>query len=120
SVRRSRILVLWTRPPTCPSLNCYTMGTMAQDDREALCSIFRATNGPDGWFNTEGWNTVADLKNWFGVRVNAESRVVGLRLGDTYHRRDIDGRHDAACTSHFAFKASSCFTTSAKPGMRCL
>ena len=71
---------------------------MAQDDREALCSIYRATSGPEGWFNTEGWNTVADLKNWFGVQVNAESRVVGLHLGDTYHRRDIDhsdGERDA-------------------------
>ncbi|CAM9909926.1 unnamed protein product, partial [Ascophyllum nodosum] len=63
---------------------------MAQDDREALRLIFRATNGPDGWFNTEGWNTNAELGDWFGVQVNAsKSRVVGLHLGDTYHRRDI-------------------------------
>ena len=72
---------------------------MAQDDREALRSIFRATNGPDGWFNTEGWNTNAELGDWFGVQVNAsKSRVVGLHLGDTYHRRVIyyrDGERDA-------------------------
>ena len=67
---------------------------MAQDDREALRSIFRATNGPDGWFNTEGWNTNAELGDWFGVQVNAKSCVVGLHLGDTYHRRDIGGHHD--------------------------
>ncbi|CAM9377150.1 unnamed protein product, partial [Ascophyllum nodosum] len=51
-------------------------------------------NGPDGWFNTEGWNTNAELGDWFGVQVNAKSRVVGLHLGDTYHRRDIGGHHD--------------------------
>ena len=64
---------------------------MAQDDREALCSIFRATNGRDCWFNTEGWNTDAELGDWFGVQVDAENRVVGLHLGDTYHRRNIYG-----------------------------
>ena len=72
---------------------------MAQDDRETLCSIFRAINdGRDCWFNTEGWNTDAELGDWFGVQVNAESRVVGLHLGDTYHRGDIyrhGGERDA-------------------------
>ena len=65
-----------------------------KDDREALRSIFRATNGPDGWFNTEGWNTNAELGDWFGVQVNSKSRVVGLHLGDTYHPRDIGGHFE--------------------------
>ena len=67
---------------------------MAQVDREALRALFRTTNGSE-WFNTEGWNTDADLGLWFGVQVNAEGRVVGLHLGDTYHQEG-PGKQDAA------------------------
>lgn len=51
-----------------------------QTDREVLTTLYNATGGPN-WKNSAGWDTNADdLSDWYGVEVNGENRVVGLRL----------------------------------------
>lgn len=50
-----------------------------QIDREVLVALYNATDGPN-WKNSSGWSTNADLSDWYGVEVNSENRVVGLRL----------------------------------------
>ena len=52
---------------------------MPDVDREALCAIFDAANGRN-WPKYRGWCTDADIREWHGVRVNAEGRVVELHL----------------------------------------
>lgn len=52
---------------------------MAQTDRDRLLALYNATDGPH-WKNSTNWDTDADLSGWYGVRVNAQDRVVGLAL----------------------------------------
>ena len=57
---------------------------VAQDDvasdRAALEAIYRATDG-DNWSDNTNWLTAAPLGDWFGVEVDEDGRVTGLRLG---------------------------------------
>jgi Leucine-rich repeat (LRR) protein len=50
-------------------------------DRLALESFFRSCGGA-GWERKGGWMTEADLGEWEGVEVDAEGRVIKLRLGN--------------------------------------
>ena len=49
-------------------------------DREVLTVLYEEMNGPN-WIQSSGWLTDAPLAAWHGVEVNAEGRVVVLRLG---------------------------------------
>jgi hypothetical protein len=48
-------------------------------DRLALEALFKSCGGAD-WLNKDGWMTEAALGEWYGVKVDAEGRVVELRL----------------------------------------
>ena len=50
-------------------------------DREILEVLHDATGGPD-WTNSDKWLTDAPLRDWYGVRVDNQSRVTALDLGD--------------------------------------
>ena len=52
----------------------------AETDRAALVAVYRATGGAD-WTNKANWLSDKPLENWYGVEVNGDSRVTGLRLG---------------------------------------
>ena len=49
-------------------------------DREVLAVLYEEMNGPN-WIHNAGWLTDAPLSAWHGVEVNAEGRIVALRLG---------------------------------------
>jgi Leucine-rich repeat (LRR) protein len=51
----------------------------AATDRLALEALFKNTNGPD-WTEKDGWCTDAALGDWNKVDVDAEGRVVKLKL----------------------------------------
>ena len=48
-------------------------------DRDVLETLYHGTGGPD-WFNKQNWLTGAPLRQWYGVIVGGQGRVVGLRL----------------------------------------
>lgn len=49
-------------------------------DRKTLLVLFGVTGG-SAWRNNQGWNTSLPTKEWYGVILNAEDRVVELDLG---------------------------------------
>ena len=51
-----------------------------ETDRAALVAVYRATGG-DGWTDNTSWLSAAPLGDWYGVEVNGDGRVTGLRLG---------------------------------------
>ena len=57
------------------------VGQAHAGDKAVLTAFFDATGGPD-WVNNAGWKSVAPLGQWYGVTVDAEGRVVSLRLRD--------------------------------------
>lgn len=48
-------------------------------DGEILAALYESTGGAD-WEESEGWLTDARLGEWFGVKTNADGRVVSLDL----------------------------------------
>lgn len=48
-------------------------------DRIALLALYGLTGGAT-WNNNDNWDTDADLSLWHGVEVNAQGRVVTLKL----------------------------------------
>ena len=48
-------------------------------DRDILVALYEATGGPN-WTNNGNWLTVAPLRDWYGVSVDGEGRVVELKL----------------------------------------
>lgn len=48
-------------------------------ERDALLALYRSTDG-DNWRRKTNWGTDAPLSDWYGVKVNAEGRVVRLDL----------------------------------------
>lgn len=42
-------------------------------------ALFEATNGPK-WIIKSGWNTDADISDWYGVTVDSWGRVSTLEL----------------------------------------
>ncbi|CAB1097357.1 unnamed protein product [Ectocarpus sp. CCAP 1310/34] len=63
---------VWLKVPVSPAGLCSA-------DREALMALFRSTAGAS-WNRNKNWNMAAELSTWCGVEVNADERVVGLRL----------------------------------------
>jgi hypothetical protein len=64
-------------------------------DRLALEALFESTSGADWkkpWKNKDGWMTDADLKDWYGVTVDAAGRVTELELTGN----DLAGRIPSA------------------------
>ena len=53
--------------------------TVANPDRAALVTLFRATDGPN-WLYSENWLTSTPLREWYGVETDAQDRVTSLRL----------------------------------------
>ena len=51
-----------------------------ETDRAALVAVYRTTGGDD-WTNNTNWLSAAPLGDWYGVEVNGDGRVTGLRLG---------------------------------------
>lgn len=51
-------------------------------DRAALLALYEATDGPS-WRNNSGWSTAAsDLKQFYGVTVDAACRVIAIDLSN--------------------------------------
>lgn len=46
-----------------------------------MIALYEATNGP-AWANNMEWCKEADLKDWYGVKVDDQGRVVELVLVD--------------------------------------
>ena len=57
------------------------MTVVANPDRVPLAAFYDATDGPN-WVNSENWLTDAPLDEWYGIAVDGDGRVSGLRLLD--------------------------------------
>ena len=53
--------------------------TVAVSERAALTVLFEALSGSD-WTHSENWLTEAPLGEWYGVEVDSQGRVIGLRM----------------------------------------
>ena len=53
--------------------------TVENPDRAALVALYEATGGKY-WTNRDNWLSDVPLKDWYGVEVNAEGRVISLDL----------------------------------------
>ena len=58
-----------------------TVTVVANPDRVPLAAFYEATDGPN-WVNSENWLTDAPLDEWYGIAVDGDGRVSGLRLLD--------------------------------------
>ena len=56
---------------TCPPLT----------DRDILVALYEATDGPN-WTESDGWMTDEPLGEWYGVRGDAQGRVISLFLDE--------------------------------------
>ena len=54
-------------------------GGSPESDRQALVDLYNRTGGAN-WKHNSNWLTDAPLSDWYGVRVNANGRVVELTL----------------------------------------
>ncbi|CAN0406617.1 unnamed protein product [Ectocarpus sp. 12 AP-2014] len=52
---------------------------MAAADRDAMVTFFHSTGGTS-WERNTLWNTTAKLSIWYGIKVDAQGRVVELDL----------------------------------------
>ena len=59
-----------------------------ETDRAALVELFTATDG-DRWHDNTNWLSDAPLGDWFGVRTDAEGRVVALELSNNTLRGSL-------------------------------
>lgn len=64
-----------------------TVTVVANPDRVPLAAFYEATDGPN-WINSENWLTDAPLDEWYGIEVDGDGRVSGLRLLDN----ELSGR----------------------------
>ncbi len=53
--------------------------TVAVSARAALGALYDALGGSD-WTHSDNWLTEAPLRDWYGVQVDSQGRVTGLRL----------------------------------------
>lgn len=58
----------------------FVVNVPANADRDALIALYEATEGPN-WHEGSNWPSRRPLSQWKGVSVNANGRVIGLRLG---------------------------------------
>lgn len=56
---------------------------VSEVERFALIEIFNATDGHQ-WSNAEGWNTSADVCDWYGVTCQCEISGEGCDSGISY------------------------------------
>src|SRR6476660_1587746 len=60
--------------------NIHTVNAQVNvQDSLALVDLYNNTNGPN-WTNNNNWLTVASVRNWTGVSVSSDNRVVYLFL----------------------------------------
>ena len=52
---------------------------LARSTREALVALHHATGGPD-WTESDGWLSESPVGEWFGVTVDRDGQVTGIRL----------------------------------------
>ena len=52
---------------------------LARSTREALVALYHATGGPD-WTESENWLSESPVGEWFGVTVDRDGQVTGIRL----------------------------------------
>lgn len=71
---------------------------MASTDRDVLLALYNATDGAN-WTIKTNWDTDANLSDWYGVKVDDQSRVVKLDLGNNNLRGII---RPTLWTSRFA------------------
>lgn len=65
---------------------------MTLTDRDILVKLFLATGG-ESWERNDNWRTDAELREWYGIEVNDEDRVVKIDL----NRNNLEGMHTPAC-----------------------
>ena len=53
--------------------------TVAVSERAALRALFDALGG-SGWSHSNNWRTDTPLGDWYGVEVDSQGRVIGLRM----------------------------------------
>ena len=53
--------------------------TVSNTERAALRALYDALGGPE-WTHSGNWHTSAPLEDWYGVEVDDQGRVTGLRL----------------------------------------
>lgn len=91
-------------PPSCTEYCCIheflrtCMGAGAADsDLAALLALYKATDGPS-WGNNSGWNTAGtgDLKQFYGVTIDASCRVIALDLSNN----NLNGQSACACRTY--------------------
>ena len=55
--------------------------TVADPERVALGALFDALGG-SGWTRSDNWLTATPLGEWYGVEVDSQGRVIGLRMAE--------------------------------------
>ncbi len=65
--------------------------TVVLSERAALEAFYEATDGPN-WVNAENWLTDAPLGEWYGVEIDSQGRVIGLRMAEWVETGDGGGR----------------------------
>ena len=61
--------------------------TVAVSERVALGTLFDALGGSN-WTRSENWLTDAPLGDWYGVEVDSQGRVIGLRMAEWVDTED--------------------------------
>ena len=79
-------------PEPAPTPTIATTKRPPSPDREALETLFHATDGPN-WRRNDNWLSDKPIGEWFGVRTNSEGRVTELVLYDVSGRSSnrLDG-----------------------------
>ena len=54
-------------------------GDLARSTQEALAALYHATGGPD-WTEHDNWLSESPIGEWFGVTVDSDGQVTGIRL----------------------------------------
>lgn len=86
--------------------------TAVVDEREALMNLFASLKGED-WHNNRGWGTKKELKEWFGLKINDEGKVVSIQLDQNNLRGNFRFRlccslYLIVCYCRFSVKLSCC------------
>ena len=53
----------------------------ARTQRDVLMALYKSTGGPD-WFDSRNWGTSRSLREWHGISVDDDGRVMELKLSD--------------------------------------
>ena len=66
-------------PHGAPSMQQAAMMMRQAADRTALVTLYEATGGPD-WTRNDNWLSDEPLQDWYGIAVDDDDRVTGIRL----------------------------------------